>query len=71
MQHSEENQNNDIFRKSYRDLTSDERDAIMKVKNLARIVAEFLDELPASREISLARTKLEECVMWATKSITR
>jgi hypothetical protein len=61
----------DIFRKSYRDLTSDERDAIVRIKDLARMVDEFLYTLPQSREVSLARTKLEEAVMWAVKSITK
>ena len=31
----------------------------------------FCKYLVPSRETSLARTKLEECVMWANKSIAR
>jgi hypothetical protein len=61
----------DVFRQTYQDLTSDQKDDIMRVKNLARMMNEFLDNLKPSREVSLAKTKLEECVMWATKSITK
>jgi len=41
---------------------------IIKGKGLDFI--SYLDTLPASREISLAKTKMEEAVMWAVKSIT-
>lgn len=27
----------------------------------------LLDAMPSTRETSLAKTKLEECIMWATK----
>lgn len=39
-----------------------------KAEELAGLIAEGL---PASRERSLAMTKLEECVMWAEASIER
>lgn len=28
------------------------------------VMRRVLDEMPASREISLAKTKLDECVLW-------
>lgn len=33
------------------------------------LAIEILDKTPASREQSLAITKLEECIMWANKAI--
>lgn len=42
------------------------------VRSKAKELAYLIDELaPASREKSLAQTKLEESVMWANASIAR
>jgi len=42
------------------------------IRKLAHVYANYLQEVcPASRELSLAMTKLEECVMWANASIAR
>lgn len=42
------------------------------IRSKALEVATFLDEnCPESRELSLALTKLEECVFWANASIAR
>lgn len=39
------------------------------VRSEASYLDSLLEELPSSREKSLAVTKLEECVMWANKCI--
>jgi predicted transcriptional regulator len=58
------------FRPVYRELTQEEQALLLKVKQAAATVGNYLDEAKASREISLAKTKLEEAVMWAVKGIT-
>lgn len=57
------------FRPTYRELTSDETVAIDKIKNAASEL-EALIRLKTGREVSLAITKLEECVMWGVKAFT-
>ncbi len=43
-----------------------------RIREQARVMAlDLVDDCPASRELSLALTKLEECVMWANASIAR
>jgi hypothetical protein len=62
---------NNAVRHQYRVLTDKEKEAMVKVKDLG---AEFLSALDAycsqCRETSLAKTKVEEAVMWAVKGIT-
>lgn len=42
------------------------------LRGVAREFAEaIMEQVPASREKSLALTKLEECVMWANAAIAR
>ena len=61
----------DIFRKEYRPLTDEEKDALMWVKTGAATMLETLQQsVNPYRELSLAITKLEECVFWAVKGIT-
>lgn len=60
----------DTFRKEYRPLTSQEKAQMDEVKNRAEGLLELLSSINGGREIALAKTKLEEAVMWAVKSIT-
>lgn len=60
----------DVFRKEYRPLTSQEKAQMEEVKNRAEGLYEVLTNIGTSRELSLAKTKLEELVMWAVKHIT-
>lgn len=42
------------------------------IRNQAKVFAEMLEnQCPASRELSVAMTKLEEVVMWANAAIAR
>ena len=63
--------NADVMRMEYRPLTSDESAQVLAIKGNAASLYGFLGTLSSSRELSLAKTKLEEVVMWATKHITR
>lgn len=40
------------------------------VKRMGNELHDYLESLPACREVSLAKTKLEEAIMWAVKGIT-
>jgi hypothetical protein len=60
----------DIFRKEYRELTREDKEAMHQVKSKADDLNNFLLTLTPTRETSIAKTKLEEAVMWAVKSIT-
>jgi hypothetical protein len=62
--------NNDV-RHQYRVLNDREKGAMLWIKDNALTMMEFIDEhVPKGREASLAKTKLEEAVMWAVKGIT-
>ena len=60
----------DPMRKEYRVLSGSEKYAMAAMKALAEDLFLFLESLGSTRELSLSKTKLEECVMWAVKSIT-
>lgn len=66
----------DIFRPKYRELSEEEKARVDHLKVIAGELYVLLcpgspeDKLALTREMSLAKTKLEECVMWAVKSLT-
>ena len=67
-------EDNQTLRDTYRDLTLEERLRIEAIKEDGQAL---LDQLGSarkggedSRELAIARTKVEEAVMWATKHIT-
>lgn len=61
---------NNIMRHEYRTLTEEDLQAMTAVKDLGFNFYEYVDNLGTSRELSLAKTKIEEAVMWAIKDIT-
>lgn len=56
-------------RHQYRVLSEQEKLQVSAIKDAGQ---DFLDTLPreTSRELSIARTKIEEAVMWAVKHVT-
>ena len=59
----------------YRDLTRTEEVAMKDVKFIGQAFLDHIEELrstfpDAGRELALARTNLEQAVMWACKGIT-
>lgn len=60
-----------VMRHAYRVLTEQEKQDMQTIKDKGLDFHQYLSTLPPSREISIAKTKLEEVVMWATKSLTK
>lgn len=67
---SDERTVNNTMRHQYRVLTDAEKASMLAVKDAGLAFYELVDGLGQSRELSLAKTKIEEAVMWATKHIT-
>jgi hypothetical protein len=62
--------NNDV-RHQYRVLTAEEKETMVWIKDQAQTMIDyFAEHLPHGREQALAKTKLEEAVMWAVKGLT-
>jgi hypothetical protein len=62
-----------VFRKEYRALTEREKEHIDAIKRVAQALHDRLHTVGGTagfREMAIARTKLEESVMWAVKAIT-
>lgn len=63
-----------VFRKEYRELTENEKTDMLATKDLAGDLYRGLETIASHgadpRMVALAKTKLEECVMWAVKAIT-
>jgi hypothetical protein len=60
----------DVFRRQYRVLSETEKYMLDDMKANAEVLHQKIKAIGTSRETSLALTKLEESVMWATKAIT-
>ena len=77
---SDERTRNNTMRHQYRVLSEAEKEQMLAVKDAGQAFLDLLNDIPTntelafgikgSRELSLARTKIEEAVMWAVKHIT-
>ena len=67
---SDERTVNNVMRHEYRVLSEAEKAKMLALKNSGQDFWELLDGIGSSREISLAKTKIEEAVMWGVKHIT-
>lgn len=61
---------NNVMRHQYKVLSDDEKIAMQKVKDDGLKLWEYFDSLGISKELSVAKTNLEQSVMWAVKHIT-
>jgi hypothetical protein len=62
---------NNVMRHQYRVLTDDEKAAMLLIKDRGLEFVGTIDNVvPKGREASLAKTKIEEAVMWAVKGLT-
>ena len=62
---------NNTMRHQYPVLNDAEKANMSKIKDMGAEFHEFIDGIGNSREISLAKTKIEEAVMWAVKHVTK
>lgn len=62
---------NNVMRHEYKVLNDADKTAMQAVKDVGLLFYETVDKLGQSREVSLAKTKIEEAVMWAVKHITK
>lgn len=59
-----------VFRPQYRELTDREKELVGNIKTVAESLYELMNEAPDGRYKSLAKTALEESVMWSVKGVT-
>jgi hypothetical protein len=62
---------NNVMRHAYRVLSDDEKAQMQAIKDKGLELHDLLESVGQSRELSLAKTKTEEAVMWAVKHITK
>lgn len=60
----------EVMRSSYRKLDHFDAARLIELKDQGAMLYDTILALGASREASLALTKLEESIMWATKALT-
>ena len=64
----------DVFHATYRELTEGEKEFLSKLKDKASELHNLYEDVmnPNNvRETSLAKTKLEESIMWMVKGLTK
>lgn len=62
---------NNVMRHAYRVLSDTEKQQMQAVKDKGLELHNLIESLGGSRELSVAKTKTEEAVMWAVKHLTR
>lgn len=63
--------NGNIMRHNYRVLSDVEKEKMTQLKDLGAQFTLLCDSIGSSRELSLAKTKMEEAVMWSVKHVTK
>ena len=61
---------NNTMRHRYRVLSESEKANMQKIKDMGLNFHDFISGVGNSREMSVAKMKIEEAVMWAVKHIT-
>lgn len=61
---------NNAVHHTYRVLSDDEKAQMVAIKDAGAALLDLIGKTGSSRELSIARTKTEEAVMWAVKHIT-
>ena len=67
---SDERTVNNTMRHQYRVLSDAEKANMQTIKDMGLAFHDFISGVGNSREMSVAKTKIEEAVMWAVKHIT-
>lgn len=66
----DERAENSPMRHSYRILSDEEKELMAAIKDKGEELLSLIQSCGNSRELSIARTKTEEAVMWAVKHVT-
>lgn len=61
---------NNAVRHQYRELSEDEKQAMVRVKDAGQLLIDEIAALPFTRETELAVQRAQESVFWAVNSIT-
>ena len=61
---------NNVMRHEYKVLSENEKAQMKEIKDVGLAFHDLLHSLGQSRELSIAKTKIEEAVMWAVKHLT-
>jgi hypothetical protein len=64
-------QADDAVRRQYRVLGDAEQAQMAAIKDKGAELLVLIDSIGSSRELSIAKTKTEEAVMWTVKHVTR
>lgn len=67
---SDDRVKNNVMRHEYKALNAVEKEQMQQIKDIGLMFHEKVAQLGNSREVSVAKTKIEEAVMWAVKHIT-
>lgn len=67
---SDERTVNNAMRHNYRVLSDTEKSQMTQIKDLGLLFDGLINTLGSKREYSIAKTKIEEAVMWAVKGVT-
>ena len=67
---SDERTVNNTMRHQYRVLSDAEKANMQTIKDMGLAFHDFISGVGNSREMSVAKTKIEEAVMWAVKHVT-
>lgn len=68
---SDDRTKNNTMRHQYRMLSEEEKAQMLAIKDKGQEFLDLIEKMPPSREMALAKTNLEQAVMWAVKSITK
>jgi hypothetical protein len=61
----------DEVRAAYKELEAEQSFQIASIKEIGQELIDLLNTLPESRELALAKVRVEEAVMWAVKSVSK
>lgn len=68
---SDQRTTNNTMRHQYRVLTDEEKARMQAIKDKGQELFDLIESCGQSRELSIAKTKTEEAVMWAVKHVTK
>lgn len=62
---------NNMMRHQYRVLSDDEKETMLWIKDQGLTMLEYIEaNVPSGREAAIAKTRIEEAVMWAVRGLT-